>query len=177
MKARYQFRKDYTNRYFCSFVVEVHPVQVDAKNQSIGIDLGNKPFAVMSDGSKAESPNYSNHVRKIRTLQKTLVGEQKGSNRGNKTQIQIVDIRDGWEPGSQIYSAWGFKWGKLNLKIRSVRWLNCGTEQDRDENAAKNIVSSRPRALGDSKRTQKRSKTTSVASVSESSRVTLASAQ
>ncbi|MBU6185107.1 MAG: transposase [Cyanobacteria bacterium REEB444] len=49
-------------------------------------------------------------------------------------------------------SAWGFKRGKLNLKVRSVRWLNCGTEHDRDENTAKNIVSSRLRALGDSKR-------------------------
>lgn len=32
--------KDAANRYFLSFVVEVEPVQVDAKTQSIGIDLG-----------------------------------------------------------------------------------------------------------------------------------------
>ncbi|WP_313926669.1 zinc ribbon domain-containing protein [Anabaena sp. FACHB-1237] len=31
----------------------------------------------------------------------------------------------------------GYKWGKLDLKIRSVKCLNCGTQQDRDENAAK----------------------------------------
>ncbi|MFM7545737.1 MAG: hypothetical protein ACKO3I_04375, partial [Synechococcales cyanobacterium] len=71
--------KDYANRYFCSFVVEIQPVQVDAKNQNIGIDLGNNPFAVMSDGSKAERPNYSKHVRKMHKLQKTLVCQQKGS--------------------------------------------------------------------------------------------------
>ncbi|MEB3124648.1 MAG: transposase, partial [Synechococcales bacterium] len=57
--------KDCANRYFLSFVVEIEPVQVDVKNQSIGIDLGIKTFAVMSDGSKAESPNYSKHDRKI----------------------------------------------------------------------------------------------------------------
>ena len=138
----------------------------------------------MSDGSKAESPNSSKHVRKICKLQKTIVGQQKGSNRGNNTQIQIakqhnrmVDIRDGWEPGSQICSAWGFKRGKLNLKARSVRCLNCGTEQDRDGNTAKNIESSRHRALGDSKRTQRQSKTASVGSVSEASRITVASAR
>jgi putative transposase len=176
--------KDYTNRYFFSVVVEMQPVQVHTKNQSIGIDLGIKPFAVMSDGSKAESPNYSKHVRKMHKLQKTVVGQQQGSNRGNNTQIQIpkqhnrmVDIRDGWEPGSQICSTWGFKWGKLNLKVWSVRCLNCGTEQDREENAAKNIESSCHRALGDSKRTQRQSKTTSVASVSEASRITVASAR
>ena len=30
--------KDCANRYFLSFVVEVEPVNIDAKNQSIGID-------------------------------------------------------------------------------------------------------------------------------------------
>jgi putative transposase len=32
--------KDCEDRYFLSFVVEVEPVEIDAKNQSIGIDLG-----------------------------------------------------------------------------------------------------------------------------------------
>ncbi|XZN97226.1 MAG: RNA-guided endonuclease InsQ/TnpB family protein [Microcoleus sp.] len=45
-----------------------------------------------------------------------------------------------WEPTSQICSDCGFKWGKIDLSIRSVLCLNCGTEQDRDENAAKNIA-------------------------------------
>lgn len=240
--------KDCANRYFLSFVVEIEPVQVDAKNQSIGIDLGIKTFAVMSDGSKAESPNYSKHDRKIRKLQKKLARQQKGSNWRNKTRIQIAkqhnriaDIRkdflhklstkivsenqtivledlnvsgmvknrrlarsislqgwrefrdlceaksekfgrefhiiNRWEPTSQTCSACGFKWGKLDLKVRSVRCLNCGSEHDRDENAAKNIESSRHRALGDFKRTQRQSKTTSVASVSEASRLTVASAR
>jgi len=79
-----------------------------------------------------------------------------------------------WEPTSQVCSECGFKWGKLDLNIRSVRCLNCGTEHDRDENAAKNIESSRHRALGDSKRTHRQSKTTSVASVDEASRITVA---
>jgi putative transposase len=42
--------KDAANRYFLSFVVEVEPKVVDAKNQSIGIDLGIKTFAAMSNG-------------------------------------------------------------------------------------------------------------------------------
>lgn len=86
-------------------------------------------------------------------------------------------IIDRWEPTSQICSACCFKWGKLDLKVRSLKCLNCGTEHDRDENAAKNIELSRHRALGDSKRTQRQSQTTSVASVSEASRITVASAR
>ncbi|NEQ71472.1 MAG: transposase, partial [Symploca sp. SIO2D2] len=34
--------KDCANRYFLSFVVDVEPVNVNAKNQSVGIDLGIK---------------------------------------------------------------------------------------------------------------------------------------
>jgi len=48
--------KDCAGRYFLSFVVEIKPGQIDAKNQGIGIDLGIKTFAVMSNGEKAESP-------------------------------------------------------------------------------------------------------------------------
>lgn len=46
---------------------------------------------------------------------------------------------DRWEPTSQICSCCGYRWGKLDLSIRSVLCLNCGTEHDRDENAGKNI--------------------------------------
>ncbi|GAB4242269.1 MAG: RNA-guided endonuclease TnpB family protein [Stanieria sp.] len=82
-----------------------------------------------------------------------------------------------WQPTSQICSECGFKWGKLDLSIRSVLCLNCGAEQDRDENAARNIEKVGIGHCHDSKRTQRQSKTTSVASVSEASRITAASAQ
>ncbi|MBS3028807.1 MAG: transposase [Dolichospermum sp. DET69] len=202
--------KDCASRYFISFVVEVEPVNIDAKNQSIGIDLGIKTFAVMSNGEKAQSPDYSKLDRKIRKLQKKLARQPKDSQRRNKTRIQIAKLHNEiadtrkdflhklsskivsenevivledlsvsgmvknrklaraislqgwrefrtlceaksqkfgrtfhvisrWEPTSQICSECGYKWGKLDLKIRSVKCLNCGTEHDRDENAAKNI--------------------------------------
>jgi putative transposase len=51
-----------------SFVVEVEPIQIDAKNQSVGIDLGIKTFAVMSNGEKAVSPCYRMLDSKVRKL-------------------------------------------------------------------------------------------------------------
>jgi putative transposase len=230
--------KDCANRYFLSFVVEVDPVNIDAKNQSIGIDLGIKTVAVMSNREKAESPNYSILDKKIRKLQKKLARQPKGSKRRNETQIriaklhnQITDTRKDflhklstkivsenqaivledlnvsgmvknrklsraislqgwrefralceaksekfnrdfhvisrWEPTSQVCSECGYKWGKLDLKIRSVQCLNCGTEHDRDENAAKNINKVGIGHCHDSKCTSRRSKTTSVVSVGE----------
>jgi putative transposase len=82
--------KDCANRYFLSFVVEVEPIQVDAKNQSIGIDLGINTFAVMSNGEKAISPNYSKKDRKIRKLQRKLARQQKGSKRREVTRLKIA---------------------------------------------------------------------------------------
>ena len=235
--------KDCANRYFISFVVEVEPVDIDAKNQSIGIDLGIKTFAVMSNGEKAESPNYSDLDRKIRKLLHKLARQPKNSNRRNKTRIRIAKLHNQisdarkdflhklstkvvsenqaivledlnvsgmvknrrlaraisllgwrefrtfceaksqkfgrvfhvisrWEPTSQVCSECGYKWGKLDLKVRSVKCLNCGAEHDRDENAAKNINKVGIGHCHDSKRTQRQGKTISVASVSEASRIT-----
>jgi len=235
--------KDCADRYFLSFVVDIKPVNVDAKNQSIGIDLGIKTFAVMSNGENAETPSSKTLERKICKLLKKIARQQKDSNRRNKTRIQIAKLhnqiadtrkdflhklstkivsenqtiiledlnvsgmvknrklaraisRQGWyefralceakcdkydrdfrvigrwEPTSQVCSDCGFKWGKLDLKVRTVQCLNCGTEHDRDENAAKNINKVGIGHCHDSKRTQRKSKTTSVASVSEASRIT-----
>ena len=230
--------KDCANRYFLSFVVEIQPIASEAKNPSIGIDLGIKTFAVMSNGEKAESPSYKKLDRKVRKLQRKLARQPHESKRRNVTRIriaklynQIADTRKDflhklstkivnenqviiledlnvsgmvknrklsraisqqgwyefrtlceaksekfgrefkvisrWEPTSQVCSDCGFKWGKVDLSIRSVLCLSCNTEQDRDENAAKNIEKVGMGNRHDFKCTLRQSKTTSVASVGE----------
>jgi len=221
-----------------SFVVEVEPVQLDAKNQSVGIDLGIKTFAVMSNGEKAVSPCYKALDRKVRQLQRKLARQQKDSKRRSKTRIKIAKqhnkiadsrkdflhklstkvVRENqtivveelnvsgmvknrklsraisqqgwrefrvlveaksekygrefviisrWEPTSQTCSDCGYKWGKIDLSVRSILCLNCGTEHDRDENASVNIEKVGLGHRHDSKCTSRQSKTTSVASVNE----------
>ena len=86
---------------------------------------------------------------------------------------RVFHVISRWEPTSQICSECGYKWGKLDLKVRTVQCLNCGTEHDRDENAAKNINKVGIGHCHDSKRTQRQSKTISVASVNEASRITV----
>jgi putative transposase len=227
--------KDCANRYFLSFVVEIKPVQVEPKNPSIGIDLGIKTFAVMSNGEKAKSPSYKKLDRKVRRLQRKLVRQPKDSKRRNKTRLQIAKLHNQiagtrkdflhklstkivndnqvivledlnvsvmvknrklaraisqqgwyefrvlcegkseklgrelrvisrWEPTSQTCSDCGFKWGKLDLSIRELICLNCGTHQDRDLNAARNINQVGIGHCHDSKRTQREGKTTCGAS-------------
>jgi len=241
--------KDCANRYFLSFVVEVEPVSHIAENQSIGIDLGIKVFAFMSNGEKAESPSYTKLDRKVRKLQRKLMKRQvRGSNRSRKTKLRIAkkhnliaDLRkdflhklstkivrenqsialedlnvsgmvknrklsraislqgwrefrtlllaksekygrtfmviNRWEPTSQICSDCGFKWGKLDLKVRKVTCVNCGSVHDRDENAAKNIEKVGMGNRHDSKRTGRAGKTGSPAQPVELSRITVALAR
>jgi putative transposase len=223
--------KDCANRYFLSFVVDLQPIQVEAKSPSIGIDLGIKTLAVMSNGEKAESPSYKKLDQKVRKLQRKLARQPKDSKRRNVTRIriaklhnQIADTRKDflhklstkivnenqviiledlnvsgmvknrklsraisqqgwyefrtlceaksekfgrefkvisrWEPTSQVCSDCGFKWGKIDLSIRSVLCLNCGIEQDRDENAARNVEKVGMGNRHDSKRAQRDCKTT-----------------
>ncbi|PZO19409.1 MAG: transposase [Leptolyngbya foveolarum] len=52
---------------------------------------------------------------------------------------RIVSIISRWEPTSQTCSDCGFRWGKVDLSVRSILCVSCGAEHDRDENAAKNI--------------------------------------
>jgi putative transposase len=235
--------KDCANRYFLSFVVEVEPVQVEAKNPSIGIDLGIKTFAVMSNGEKTESPSYKKLDRKVRKLQRKLARQLRDSRRRNVTRIKIAKLHNRiadtrkdflhklstkivnenqviiledlnvsgmvknrklsraisqqgwydfrtlcegksekfgrefkvisrWEPTSQVCSDCGFRWGKIDLSVRSVLCLSCGTEQDRDENAAKNINKVGMGNRHDYKRAQRDCQTTTVAEPCEASRIT-----
>ncbi|MEG3835810.1 MULTISPECIES: transposase [unclassified Microcoleus] len=72
-----------------------------------------------------------------------------------------------WEPTSQTCSCCGFRWGKVDLSIRSILCMSCGTEQDRDGNAAKNIEMVGMGHRHDLKCTSRDGKTTSVAQLSE----------
>ncbi len=93
--------------------------------------------------------------------------------KSEKLGRQFIVI-DRWEPTSQICSDCGFKWGKLDLSIRSVQCLNCGTEQDRDSNAARNIEKVGIGHCHDSKRTWREGQTGSPAHLSEVSRIPVA---
>jgi len=53
-------------------------------------------------------------------------------------EFQVINR---WEPTSQKCSHCGFKGGKKELDIREWVCLNCGTQHDRDINAAINILS------------------------------------
>ena len=53
---------------------------------------------------------------------------------------RIIHKVDTYYPSSQICSNCGYKWGRLNLSIRTIKCDECFIEHDRDINAAKNMI-------------------------------------
>ncbi|WP_318013956.1 transposase [Oscillatoria salina] len=50
-----------------------------------------------------------------------------------------------WEPTSQKCSECGFKWGKIDLSVRSILCLGCGIEHNRDDRNGRHGASERPK--------------------------------
>ena len=68
--------KDSANRYFLSFVVEVWPEVLPKTDNSVGIDLGIKTFATLSNGKKIDAPKpLKKRIEKYRKLSKSLSRE------------------------------------------------------------------------------------------------------
>ena len=84
-----------SGKYFVSVLVEdgiCEPDKVELnKDKSIGIDLGLKHFAILSNGIKIENPKtLRNNLAKLKVLQRRLSKKVKGSNNRNKARIRVA---------------------------------------------------------------------------------------
>ena len=71
--------KDSANRYFLSFVVEIQPEVLSKTDNSVGIDLGIKTFATLSNATKIDAPKpLKKRIEKYRKLSKSLSRENQG---------------------------------------------------------------------------------------------------
>jgi len=78
--------------------------------------------------------------------------------KSNKFGREFVVISR-WEPTSQLCSDCGYRWGKLDLSIREILCINCGSHHHRDANASRNIAKVGVGHIHDSKRTRRECKT------------------
>lgn len=63
--------------------------------QTIGIDLGLKHFAILSDGTKIDNPRFlKTLILKLKREQRKLSRKQKGSNNRNKQRIKVAKLHE-----------------------------------------------------------------------------------
>ncbi len=78
-------------RYFLSFVVEILPEVLPKTDNSVGIDLGIKTFATLSNGQKIDAPKpLKKRIKKYRKLSKSLSKKTRGSKRYEKARLKIA---------------------------------------------------------------------------------------
>ncbi|WP_327433421.1 RNA-guided endonuclease InsQ/TnpB family protein [Streptomyces sp. NBC_01236] len=87
--------KDSAGRFFASFVIDTDPAadatRMPDTGQSIGIDLGLTHFAVLSDGTKIDSPRFLRRAeKKLKKAQKNLSRKQKGSKNRAKARLKVA---------------------------------------------------------------------------------------
>jgi putative transposase len=89
--------KDAVGRYFASFVIDTDPTadqtRMPATDRTIGIDLGLTHFAVLSDGTKIDSPRFLRRAeKKLKKAQKELSRKQKGSKNRAKARLKVARV-------------------------------------------------------------------------------------
>lgn len=80
-------------KYFISITVEKEIEVLPVETNKIGLDLGIKDFAVISDGSKISNPHFKKkEVKKLKKLQRALSRKKKGSLRREKCRIKLARL-------------------------------------------------------------------------------------
>ncbi|MFF4143990.1 RNA-guided endonuclease InsQ/TnpB family protein [Streptomyces sp. NPDC001698] len=84
--------KDSAGRYFASFIVETGPREVlPTTAPKLGIDLGLGHFAVLSDGTKVDSPRFLRRAEKrLKKAQRALLRKEKGSRNRDKARLKVA---------------------------------------------------------------------------------------
>ena len=81
-----------SGKYFVSLCcVDVPEKEINLTGNSIGIDLGIKEFAIMSNGEMIANPKYlRNQQKKLAKLQKELSRKTIGSSNRNKARLKVA---------------------------------------------------------------------------------------
>ena len=87
--------RDKCGEYWCTIVVEDNTPQKSkakiSEDTSVGIDLGIKDYAILSDGTKYSNPKYYEHNKeRLAILQRRFARTQKGSGRHEVMRLKVA---------------------------------------------------------------------------------------
>ena len=91
--------KSPTGKYYISILVDDGKDTPEKESfsyeSSIGVDVGIKDFAILSNGEKIENPKYlKNSLIKLQVLSRRLSKKQKGSNNWKKAKLKLSRLHE-----------------------------------------------------------------------------------
>ena len=88
-------RRNPSGKYFVSILVETEVQPLEKTGSSIGIDVGLKTFATLSDGTPYENPKWFRKLEeKLANAQRILSRRKKGGSNWNKQRIKVARIHE-----------------------------------------------------------------------------------
>ncbi|PGP60597.1 transposase, partial [Bacillus cereus] len=86
-------RRNPSGRYFVSLLVETEVQELPKTNSYIGMDVGLKDFAILSDGTIYKNPKFFRSLEeKLAKAQCVLSRRMKESSRWNKQRVKVARI-------------------------------------------------------------------------------------
>ena len=139
-------KRSQTNKWLVSFSCDNVPQNILPKSDDvIAFDVGCEKFITDSNGLKIENPRFINKSQdKIKKIQRKLSNQVKGSNRRNKTKIQLCKAFEKVTNQRKNFhyhvanhyvkhydviihedlKFWKADWKSLNRSMRDVSWFN-----------------------------------------------------
>ena len=88
-------RRNPSGKYFVSLLVETDVQALPKTNKEVGIDVGLKDFAILSNGEVFENPTFlRNMEQKLIREQRILSRRVKGSSNWNKQRVKVARIHE-----------------------------------------------------------------------------------
>lgn len=90
-------RRSPSGKYFVSILCEMNycPFEPVEKGKAVGVDLGLKDFAILSNGEKINAPRYfRKYEKKLAKWQRIIARRQYGGSNWNKARIKVTKIHE-----------------------------------------------------------------------------------
>ena len=88
-------RRNPSGKYFVSILVETEVQELPKTDSAVGIDVGLKDFAILSDGTVYSNPKFFRRLEeKLAKAQRVLSRRKKGGSNWNKQRIKVARIHE-----------------------------------------------------------------------------------